>query len=115
MVGLGTRSTIERVEIGNSRPKAARASALPDSDEERGEFDTQTIDRRFEALVEHIPHHDHAAWHPLPSSTQFRVVELGHRAMTMHQGLEQSLHRFRTNTITLGESRDFLLSFRRQL
>jgi hypothetical protein len=31
MVGLGTRSTIERVEIGNSRPKAARASALPDS------------------------------------------------------------------------------------
>ena len=30
MVGLGTRSTIERVEIGNSRPKAARASALPD-------------------------------------------------------------------------------------
>jgi hypothetical protein len=31
MVGLGTRSTIERVEIGNSRPKVARASALPDS------------------------------------------------------------------------------------
>jgi hypothetical protein len=31
MVGLGTRSTIERVEIGNSRPKAARASALPDA------------------------------------------------------------------------------------
>jgi len=30
MVGLGTRSTIERVEIGNSRPKVARASALPD-------------------------------------------------------------------------------------
>src|SRR5215831_8632162 len=30
MVGLGTRSIIERVESGNSRPKAARASALPD-------------------------------------------------------------------------------------
>jgi hypothetical protein len=30
MAGLGTRSTIERVEIGNSRPKAARASSLPD-------------------------------------------------------------------------------------
>src|SRR5215510_15606885 len=30
MVGLGTRSAIERAEIGNSRPKAARASALPD-------------------------------------------------------------------------------------
>ena len=30
MVGLGTHSTIERVEIGNSQPKAARASALPD-------------------------------------------------------------------------------------
>ncbi len=31
MAGLGTRSIIERVETGNSRPKAARASALPDS------------------------------------------------------------------------------------
>jgi hypothetical protein len=30
MVGLGTRSAIERAEIGNSRPKAVRASALPD-------------------------------------------------------------------------------------
>jgi len=30
MVGLGTRTTIERGEIGNSQPKAARASALPD-------------------------------------------------------------------------------------
>jgi hypothetical protein len=27
---LGTRTTIERVESGNSQPKAARASALPD-------------------------------------------------------------------------------------
>src|SRR5262249_6273741 len=31
MVGLGTRSAIERAESGNSRPKAVRASALPDS------------------------------------------------------------------------------------
>src|SRR5690348_7944387 len=31
MVGLGTRSAIERAESGNSQPKAARASALPDS------------------------------------------------------------------------------------
>ena len=31
MVGLGTRFAIERAEIGNSRPKAARASALPDA------------------------------------------------------------------------------------
>src|SRR4051812_26990629 len=30
MAGLGTRSIIERVGIGNSQPKAARASALPD-------------------------------------------------------------------------------------
>jgi hypothetical protein len=36
MVGLGTRSIIERVEIGNSQPKAARASALPDSALRRG-------------------------------------------------------------------------------
>src|SRR5215475_3219145 len=31
MVGLGTHSILERVEIGNSQPKAARASALPDT------------------------------------------------------------------------------------
>ena len=30
MVGRVTRSTSERVESGNSRPQAARASALPD-------------------------------------------------------------------------------------
>src|SRR5215813_13497365 len=36
MVGLGTRSAIERAESGNSRPKAARASALPDSAARRG-------------------------------------------------------------------------------
>src|SRR5215813_2688159 len=47
MVGLGTRSAIERAESGNSRPKAARASALPDGDAtsaaravlQTGEFD----------------------------------------------------------------------------
>src|SRR5262245_32251623 len=33
MVGLGTRFAIERAEIGNSRPKTARASALPDERE----------------------------------------------------------------------------------
>lgn len=32
MVGRGTRSIIERVETGNSRPWAARASALTDND-----------------------------------------------------------------------------------
>jgi len=31
MVGLGTRSAIERAESGNSQPKTARASALPDA------------------------------------------------------------------------------------
>ena len=31
MVGLGTRSAIERAESGNSQPKTARASALPDT------------------------------------------------------------------------------------
>jgi hypothetical protein len=34
MVGLGTRSAIERAESGNSQPKTARASALPDTCDE---------------------------------------------------------------------------------
>ena len=83
------------------------------SSEERDEFGTQAIDRRFQGLIEHIAHHDHTAWHPLPPPAQFWVVELGHRAMAVHQGMEQGQHRFRTHTITLGEFRDFLLSFRR--
>lgn len=83
------------------------------SGEERGKCGTQAIDRRFQSLVEHIPHHDHTAWHLLPPPAQFRVVELGHRAMTVHQGLEQGQYHFRTDTIALGEFRDFLLSFRR--
>src|SRR5205807_6517484 len=66
------------------------------SDEERGEVCTQAIDPRFEGLIEHITHHDHAALHPLPSPAQFSVVELGHRAMAVHQGTEQGQHRFRT-------------------
>jgi len=81
------------------------------SGKEGGEFDTQTIDHRFQGLVEHIPDHDHAAWHPLPPSTQFRMVELRHGAMAVHQGLEQGHHRFRADPITLGECRDLLLSF----
>src|SRR5216683_3062017 len=34
MVGRGNRSAIERAESGNSRPKAAHASALPDKGDE---------------------------------------------------------------------------------
>jgi hypothetical protein len=44
MVGLGTRSTIERVESGNSQPKAARASALPDGQRTAGQH-RQRADR----------------------------------------------------------------------
>jgi len=54
------------------------------SHEERGEFYTQPIDRRFEGLIEHIAHHDHAASHPLPPPTQFPVVELSHRTIAVH-------------------------------
>jgi hypothetical protein len=42
------------------------------------------------------------------------VVELSHRAMAVHQGLEQSQDRFRTDPIALGEFRNLLLPFRRQ-
>src|SRR5262249_52950196 len=85
------------------------------SHEERGELCTQLIDRRLESLIEHITHHDHAAPHPLPLPTQFPVVELGHRAIAVHQGVEQGQYRISTDTIALGEFCDFLLSFRSKL
>jgi hypothetical protein len=85
------------------------------SDQERGEVCTQSSHRRFEGVIEHLTHHDHTTWHPLPLSAQFAVIELGHRAMAAHEGLEQGQHRFRTDPVALGEFRDVLLSFRRQL
>ena len=84
------------------------------SGEERGTCGTQAIDYQCQGGIAHVPYHDHTASHLLPSSTLFRVVELGHRAMAVHQGLEQGHHCFRTDPITLGECRDVLLSFRRQ-
>src|SRR5262245_8305825 len=45
MVGLGTRSAIERAESGNSQPKAARASALPDRQCRASRSTTQTDGR----------------------------------------------------------------------
>ena len=60
MAGLGTRSAIERAESGNSQPKAARASALPDA-AKPGEFrDDEDI-----VLV-----------HALNENTEFAVREL---------------------------------------
>src|SRR5215813_2297793 len=45
MVGLGTRSAIERAESGNSQPKAARASALPDRQRRASRFSGRTYGR----------------------------------------------------------------------
>jgi hypothetical protein len=63
MAGLGTRSTIERVEIGNSWPKAARASALPDT------CDETSFGGCVDSLFCHIPSDFVVAGlHPTPSS-----------------------------------------------
>src|SRR5215471_16314634 len=53
MVGLGTRSTIERVEIGNSRPKVARASALPDRQRRASRFAGRKDGRYLEITNRH--------------------------------------------------------------
>ena len=59
MVGLGTRTTIERVEIGNSQPKAARASALPDrlSDSNRTILAAKELRHIAQTLVRHLINH----------------------------------------------------------
>src|SRR4030095_1679427 len=53
MVGRGTRSAIERAEIGNSQPKAARASALPDSHRGASRAAGQTDGRYLEITNRH--------------------------------------------------------------
>jgi hypothetical protein len=55
MVGRGTRSAIERAESGNSQPKTARASALPDRQRRASRGAGQTDGRALESTNRHSP------------------------------------------------------------
>src|SRR5262249_6008487 len=66
MVGRGTRSAIERAESGNSRPKAARASAL--ADRRRRAERSRRYDTRERLCARSSCHHT-------PPGQELRVAE----------------------------------------
>jgi len=45
-----------------------------------GEFIAQVVDGHFQAVVEHVADHRHAAAHPLATAAQLRAIELRHAA-----------------------------------
>jgi hypothetical protein len=52
---------------------------------------TETIDLCLEAVIEHVADHGHAAQHPLAAATQLRMIKLRHRAVVVHQGVQQRI------------------------
>ncbi|WP_426442390.1 hypothetical protein [Bradyrhizobium genosp. P] len=52
-------------------------------------------------MIEHVADHCHAARHPLPSTTQFAMVKLRHRAFAVQEGLQQRHHRVDTDSVAL--------------
>src|SRR5215471_14193988 len=97
-------------------PVAARGLRLNNlGSHQAGEGCTQSIDRRFEGVIPHIARHDHPAGHPLAPASQFPLVELGHGAVALEQGVEQGHHGIDTDAVTLCECGDVLLSLRSQV
>jgi hypothetical protein len=70
----------------------------------------RAVDLRLEAVVEHVADHGHAAQHPLAAAAQLLVVELRHRAVAVHQGLQQRHYRVGTDCVALRQLIDFLLA-----
>src|SRR5262249_29487419 len=109
MAGLGTRSAIERAEIGNSQPKAARASALPDRRRRAGRssgYDTRerlwaheschhtptgqcrrvadALPEELDALIAHVRVCGRAGWVTTGSPRQRLVRRIGGSTIPPH-------------------------------
>ncbi len=67
-----------------------------------GEFVAEVIDRRFQAVVEHVSHHGHAAAHPL-AAAEFRAAKLRHRAAAVVHGDQHAHRRVVAEIVTAGD------------
>ncbi|TPV99596.1 MAG: hypothetical protein USCAAHI_00967 [Beijerinckiaceae bacterium] len=56
---------------------------------EVGDLAAERVDAVFEALIEHVADHDHAALRPLTHAAEIRVIELGLRAVATLKCAEQ--------------------------
>jgi hypothetical protein len=68
--------------------------------QELRQFGTEAVNLRLQAIIEHVANHGHAAPHPLAATTQFPVVKLRHRAIAVHEGLQQRHHCVRTDRVS---------------
>jgi len=78
--------------------------------QELRQLGTEAIDLRLEAMIEHVADHGHATQHPLASAPQLPVVKLRHRAVAVHQGLQQRHNRVGTDSVALSQFVNFLLA-----
>ena len=60
--------------------------------QEVGDLAAERIDAVFEALIEHVANHDHAALRPLTHASEIRVIELGLRSVAELECAEQGRH-----------------------
>src|ERR1700730_13892513 len=56
---------------------------------EVGDLAAERVNAVFEALIEHVADHDHAALRPLTHAAEIRVIELGLRAVAALKCAEQ--------------------------
>jgi hypothetical protein len=54
-------------------------------------------------VIEHVADHRHATRHPLPSTAQFAMVKLRHRAFAVQEGLQQRYHRVGSDSVLLSQ------------
>jgi hypothetical protein len=54
-------------------------------------------------VIELVADHGHPAQHPLAVATQLPVVKLRHRAVAVHQGLQQRHHGVGANGLPLSQ------------
>jgi hypothetical protein len=60
--------------------------------QEFGDLAAERVDAVFEALIEHVANHDHAAPRPLTHASEIKVIELGLRSVAEIECADQGRH-----------------------
>ena len=75
-----------------------------------GDITANAVDLRFQLVVEQIADHRHATAHPLPAPTEFRVIELRHRAVAVADGDQHMHRRVLRDSVSIGQVLNELLA-----
>jgi hypothetical protein len=69
--------------------------------EEAGQLVAERIDASFQARIEHVADHDHAALRPLSHPAEIGMVELRLATIAPSEGAKQRLHRLDADPMAL--------------